>query len=85
MLIAALKLCIKNYGADTAPKASGWKTGDPEEDGEYLIAYGTNYYGAKQYDEARYTEAEGWVLLGSPIADYDYQVFAWTELPGGDG
>lgn len=29
MLIAALKLCIKNYGADTVPKASGWKTGEP--------------------------------------------------------
>ena len=29
MLIAALKLCIKNYDADTAPKASGWQTGEP--------------------------------------------------------
>ena len=82
ILTAALKLCIKNYGADTAPKATGWQTGDPEEDGEYLIAYGANYYGAKQYDEARYSEAEGWVLLGSPISEYDYQVFAWCELPG---
>ena len=32
-MVAALKLCIKNYGADTAPKATGWKTGEPEEDG----------------------------------------------------
>lgn len=65
-----------------APKASGWQTGEPEEEGRYLIAYGANYYGAKQYDEATYTEAEGWKLLGSPISEYDYQVFAWCELPG---
>lgn len=65
-----------------APKISGWKTGEPEEDGRYLIAYGANYYGAKQYDDARYSKAEGWVLLGSPISEYDYQVFAWCELPG---
>ena len=65
-----------------APKTSGWQTGEPEEEGRYLIAYGANYYGAKQYDEATYTEAEGWKLLGSPISEYDYQVFAWCELPG---
>ena len=29
VMVAALKLCIKNYGADTAPKATGWKTGEP--------------------------------------------------------
>ncbi len=32
MLTAALKLCIKAYGADTVPKISGRKTGEPEED-----------------------------------------------------
>ena len=85
VMVAALKLCIKNYGADTAPKASGWKTGTPEEDGEYLIAYGANIYSTRFYCNATYTEAEGWVLLGEPIADYDYQVFAWCELPGKDG
>ena len=71
-------------GKDTA-KASGWQTWEPEEDGEYLIAYGANIYSTRFYSNATYTEAEGWVLLGSPIADYDYHVFAWTELPGGDG
>lgn len=82
VMVAALKLCIKNYGADTAPKATGWKTGTPEEDGEYLIAYGANIYSARFYSDATYTEAEGWVLLGSPISEYDYHVFAWCELPG---
>ena len=67
-----------------APKASGWKTGTPEEDGEYLISYGANYYSARQYDSATYTDAGGWKLLGFPIAEYDYQVFAWIELPGKD-
>ena len=81
MLVAALKLCIKNYGADTAPKATGWKTGTPEEDGEYLIAYGANIYSARFYSDATYSEVEGWVLLGSPISEYDYQVFAWCDLP----
>lgn len=85
MLIAALKLCIKNYGADTAPKATGWQTGEPEEDGEYLIAYGANIYSTRFYSDATYTEAEGWVLLSEPITDYDYQVFAWCQLPGKDG
>ena len=81
VMVAALKLCIKNYGADTAPKASGWQTGEPEEDGEYLIAYGANIYSTRFYCNTTYTEAEGWVLMGEPIADYDYQVFAWCELP----
>ena len=64
-----------------APKASGWKTGEPEEDGEYLIAYGANIYSTRFYSNATYTEAEGWVLFGELIAD-NYQVFAWCQLPG---
>lgn len=85
VMVAALKLCIKHYGADTVPKASGWKTGTPEEDGEYLIAYGSNISSPRFYSNATYTEAEGWKLLGSPISEYDYQVFAWCELPGEEG
>lgn len=65
-----------------ALKASGWQTGEPEEDGEYLIAYGANIYSTRFYSNATYTQAEGWSLLGSPISEYDYQVFAWCELPG---
>ena len=85
MLTAALKLCIKNYGADTAPKATGWKTGTPEEDGQYLIFYGITRETAYQYDQANYTKENGWELLGYPIREYEYQVFAWCELPGEDG
>ena len=85
MLVAALKLCIKNYGADTVPKASGWKTGEPEEEGRYLIQYGIAKETADQYSEAIWTEHNGWALLGSPISEYDYQVFAWCRLPGEDG
>ena len=68
-----------------APKATGWQTGEPEEDGRYLISYGANIYSTRFYIDATYTEAEGWVLFGSPISEYDYQVFAWCELPGEDG
>ena len=65
-----------------APKASGWQTGEPEEDGRYLIQYGIAKETADQYSEAIWTEHNGWVLLGSPISEYEYQVFAWCELPG---
>ena len=82
ILTAALKLCIKNYGADTAPKISGWQSGEPEEDGRYLISYGANDISSNLYDEATYSKAEGWSLLGTPIAEYDYQFFAWCEIPG---
>ena len=85
MLVAALKLCIKNCGADTVPKSSGWQTGEPEEDGRYLIQYGIAKETADQYAETIWTEHNGWVLLGSPISEYDYQVFAWCQLPGKDG
>ena len=68
-----------------APKASGWKTGEPKEDGRYLIAYSSNFCIPKSYDVAAYTQAEGWVLFGEPIAVYDYHVFAWCEQPGEDG
>ena len=82
ILVAALKLCIKNYGSDTAPKASGWQTGEPEEDGLYLIQYGIRKETADQYDQANYTKENGWELLGYPIREYEYQVFAWCQLPG---
>ena len=65
-----------------APKASGWQTEEPEEDGRYLIAYGANIYSPRFYSDATYTDAEGWMLLGEPIAEYSYQVYAWCQLPG---
>ena len=65
-----------------APKASGWQTGEPDEDGRYLIQYGIAKETADQYSEAIWTEHNGWVLLGSPISEYEYQAFAWCELPG---
>lgn len=65
-----------------SPKASGWKTGEPGEDGRYLIQYGIAKETADQYSEAIWTEHNGWSLLGSPISEYEYQVFAWCELPG---
>ena len=68
-----------------APKATGWKTGEPEEDGRYLIQYGIAKETADQYDKANYTKETGWELLGYPISEYEYQVFAWCELPGEEG
>lgn len=82
VMVAALKLCIKNYGADTAPKATGWKTGEPEEDGQHLIFYGITRETANQYDKANYTKENGWELLWYPIPEYEYYVFAWCQLPG---
>ena len=63
-----------------APKASGWKTGEPDEDGRYLIQYGIAKETADQYSDAIWTEHNG-----CPISEYEYQVFAWCELPGEDG
>lgn len=65
-----------------APKASGWQTGEPEEDGQYLIQYGIAKETADQYDQANYTKENGWELLGYPIREYEYYVFAWCQLPG---
>ena len=82
MLTAALKLCIKAYGADTVPKISGRKTGEPEEDGRYIIFYGITRETANQYDQANYSKEKGWELLRYPITECDCQVFAWCDLPG---
>lgn len=64
-----------------APKASGWQTGEPEEDGQYIINYGTTKGHINLYDKALWSKDDGWALFGNPISEYDYQVFAWVPTP----
>lgn len=59
----------------------GWQTGEPVEDGRYLIQYGISKETADQYHEAIWTDGIGWTLLGHHISEYEYQVFAWIKAP----
>lgn len=80
VLVSALKLFLRDK-EKKLPAASGWQTGEPEEDGKYIIKYGIRDETADQYGEAEYSAEKGWELLGYPIGEYEYQVFAWIKVP----
>lgn len=69
--------------AETAPEspaqtAGMWHTGDPEEDGHYLII--TIFAGDFYTDDADWC-GDCWCQCGTPMVDADGPVVAWTKYP----
>lgn len=85
-LIAAAEVlgCSTDYllGLD-APAPAGaaeiWKSGEPEEPGNYIVIYEFNHNGDTKV-EKMYWNGHGWILYRMPLLE-DCTVCYWTEVP----